>query len=959
MTNNRPGLGAISYRIGTFGTLFGALRARLSSADYPALAELRTRDSSDWSIALLDAWAAVGDVLTFYQERIANEGFVRTASERLSMLEMGRTVGYALRPGVAATAYLAYTMDATADSTIPAGTRTQSTPAQGQLPQSFETAEPLHATGDWNTLGVRAATPQIISLAPAEDGTPALPEQLVFAGANLNLHPDDVLLVVDPNHTDPATNQPLTQALSIVSVTPQPAPGKTTNTQTLVAVKPKTSATGTPQVAHRFADQLAAGANTGLEADKASLQTSLLTRYQHLEADLLKRPAAHPANALQLKQTIATSFDASDQRLSDSITKAIAVVHPALESTLLPALSSAVKTALPVEVHVFRVNAAPFGANAPQQLLGFTEQRSSPNPNEEGTASNEGGNALKLIPDYQEWALAPDELKTALFLDRFYPGVVSNGYVAIVTPGQAAPTIRTIESAQKSGRVAYGISGTTSVLTFAAPWAVDPPSHRTLSYLRPIQVYAQSEPLTLVALPLASAVGGTTIELDTIYDGLNAGRWLVVAGKRTDVEGVPAAELVMLAGTDHTVDPNVPGDKLHTVLTLSDSLAYTYDRQSVVVFGNVVRATHGETRVEVIGSGDGGTPLQQFPLKASPLTYVPVPTRSGAQSTLQITVNGLPWTESPSLDSLGPQDRGFITQTDNAGKTTVIFGDGIHGARLPTGVENVKATYRVGIGQPGNVDAGQLTLLASKPLGVRLVTNPLPATGGADAETVNQGRANIPLATASLDRIVSVADYAAVARTFAGVAKAAAKRFPGAPATVHVTIVADGDATIDPKSSALVKNLTSTLAGLGDPQIRLDVQPRSLVVLVLAAHVGLQSGFAWEVVAPAIRAQLLATFGFAARALEQAVYQTEVIAAIAGVAGVASVGIDIFDSFSDESEADLVTQLQALSAGSGQRQTAIVANAPQLNGDGTIAPAQLAIFKPEIPAAIVLTQIGG
>jgi hypothetical protein len=235
----------------------------------------------------------------------------------------------------------------------------------------------------------------------------------------------------------------------------------------------------------------------------------------------------------------------------------------------------------------------------------------------------------------------------------------------------------------------------------------------------------------------------------------------------------------------------------------------------------------------------------------------------------------------------------------------------------------------------------------------------LPATGGADAETVDQGRANIPLATASLDRIVSVADYAAVARTFAGVAKAAAKRFPGAPATVHVTIVADGDATIDPKSSALVKNLTSTLAGLGDPQIRLDVQPRSLVVLVLAAHVGLQSGFAWEVVAPAIRAQLLATFGFAARALEQAVYQTEVIAAIAGVAGVASVGIDIFDSFSDESEADLVTQLQALSAGSGQRQTAIVANAPQLNGDGTIAPAQLAIFKPEIPAAIVLTQIGG
>ena len=46
-------------------------------------------------IALLDAWATVGDVLTFYQERIANEGYLRTATERRSVLELARLVGYA------------------------------------------------------------------------------------------------------------------------------------------------------------------------------------------------------------------------------------------------------------------------------------------------------------------------------------------------------------------------------------------------------------------------------------------------------------------------------------------------------------------------------------------------------------------------------------------------------------------------------------------------------------------------------------------------------------------------------------------------------------------------------------------------------------------------------------------------------------------------------------------------
>ncbi len=42
---------------------------------------------------------------------------------------------------------------------------------------------------------------------------------------------------------------------------------------------------------------------------------------------------------------------------------------------------------------------------------------------------------------------------------------------------------------------------------------------------------------------------------------------------------------------------------------------------------------------------------------------------------------------------------------DDDGTTRVVFGDGIHGRRLPTGSLNVSASYRTGMGTAGQVDA--------------------------------------------------------------------------------------------------------------------------------------------------------------------------------------------------------------------------------------------------------------
>src|SRR4051794_17322491 len=181
---NRPGLPAIAYRIGTHERFKRSLLARLSGSQQPELNALTTRDDTDFTIALLDAAALVGDVLTFYQERIANESYLRTATERVSVLELARLIDYQLRPGVAASTLLAFTLEdapgalgqAQAVGTtaqiapeklppiiIGPGTKVQSIPGPGEQAQTFETVEEIEARVTWNAIKPRLTQPQAIS----------------------------------------------------------------------------------------------------------------------------------------------------------------------------------------------------------------------------------------------------------------------------------------------------------------------------------------------------------------------------------------------------------------------------------------------------------------------------------------------------------------------------------------------------------------------------------------------------------------------------------------------------------------------------------------------------------------------------------------------------------------------------------------------------------------------------
>src|SRR6266851_9085110 len=203
---NRPGLSALAYRIGSYGIFLQRLLDEIHSVTIPdgpnqgakPLATLTTRAIDDPSIALLDAWAVVADVLTFYQERIANEGYLPTATERRSIMELAALVGYALRPGVAASGYLAFMLQDGYDAEVPPGTRAQTLPGPGEVPESFETGSSLAARAEWNALQPRQTKPQVIettaTMVTSKDGEKNKP--IYLKGTATNLKPNDALLLV-------------------------------------------------------------------------------------------------------------------------------------------------------------------------------------------------------------------------------------------------------------------------------------------------------------------------------------------------------------------------------------------------------------------------------------------------------------------------------------------------------------------------------------------------------------------------------------------------------------------------------------------------------------------------------------------------------------------------------------------------------------------------------------------
>jgi predicted phage baseplate assembly protein len=774
-------------RVATHATALARMRAALAATTTGdpdvdlALRGLARTD--DPAVALLDTWAHVADVVAFYSERIAHEGYLRTATRRGSVRELARMLGYELRPGVAAQVDLAFFAQggpgAPESVIVPAETPAQSVPRAApltgpprpaELPQIFETTGELEVRPEWNVLPGVASAPQ--SLRKGRD-------HLWVRGTSTPVRPGDTVLVAPAVVLD----------------------------------------RGRPPA----------------ESDEPPAVAPL-----HVVVAVL--PGAGP-------EFVRLDLD--------------------------PPIG-----ALAAGAHTFATRGRLFGWNAPDPNLLVSEGRIPDGAVQDATTKSWS---------WSGFAVTSRAEPTVVELDGEHPEVLVDSWVVLRQPGVTQAFL--VTAVTPDGAQRFGLSGPITRVTLAVPEA----ERDRLKDLdrRRATVYCGSSPLDVAAEPATAPVAGRRIVVVGRVP-LPRGRRVLVRGTASGTGG-PAVEAATVASC--TVSP---GGATMTLVTEAD-LLHSYAPAGLEVLGNVATAGHGESVAEVLGSGDGRVAFPTFRPRRAPLTHVRATTPDGARAELTVRVDGVAWSPVASLEQAGPTDRAYAVAHEEDGGVRILLGDGVHGARPPTGTENVRATYRVGIGEAGAVDAGQVSLLPRRPLGIREVTNPAAARDWAPAETLETARTNAPLRVRTLDRAVSVTDHEDLARGYAGVGPVRADLvWDGRVHRVVVSVLGVG---ATPVSGELRADLERTLAAAGDPAAPLDVLaglPTWFGVRVDVAHDPVHER---PTVVAAVTAALHAAFGPAAATLGTPVTAAGVLVTVRGVPGVAACTMPRLLPLADPAEA--------------------------------------------------------
>lgn len=971
--DNRPRLPAVDYRIGTQPEFLRRMEWRIPRQTVSSggetlkpLAALRTREPTDPTLALLDAFACSLDVLSFYSERIANEGYLGTAVQRRSMVELARSIGYQLAPGVAASVQLSFTVEEPDDPfravEIPAGVQAMSVPqAKGELPQVFETVETILARAEWNAMPVRTEHPQNLALywnaadsADEKNGNLYLfdldnsfdadetsdPELETFAdAASLDRYfPLDSTVDLEAALTkrieDFEYNPDIEPVLKAVPVDETFLRGVGLGLkagQRIVVIGVRTDSEGERHVACALMRVVSATEDraydmTELVAVPHGSPPRAVRRAPRLRLPRLKLPrmptqriAFNAASITSVVREAAWSGDALSALVRTQAwprTKLMQILR-------LPRLVAAPETTEAAPgFYLLRDDTGFFGNTAPPQKMLSVPTDDSTHPYKEAWDGS-GGRTI--------WTDSQGDLLTGgvhVFLDREMKDVVPDGWAAIETPDGQVEIFR-IGLAASQSRADYGMTGKTTGITFVRPdgSAVVPPSENAVSPLnafrfRTARFHGASQALTLAGTPIREDVtaGELTLDLQSLYLDIERGRSVSISGERSDAESLVDSETLTVADVVH-----IGG---HTRLLLEAGPDYSYVRSSVRVNANLALATHGELFAETLGSGDSSKSNQLFTLAKKPLTFVSAATPEGRASTLEVRVDGILWHEVGSLYDAGPYDRVYEVRIDDDGSTRIRFGDGERGHRLPTGTLNVAAQYRTGLGAAGEVADEAIILLKTRPLGVRAVVNPSAASGSAEPETLDEARVRAPQSVRTLGRVVSLTDYQDFALAFAGIGKARADTlWSGQEQVVHLTVAPATDSLMDEEAPVL-DSLRSAVDLVRDGTDKVLIAPYARRYFQLSARLYKHSDHLAADVEAAAREALAAGFGYGARDIARPVSAAEAVALLQAVPGVVGVDLDVL----------------ALIDGSD----------PEAEGPGT-----LATVLPAFPARLLSAEEGG
>ncbi len=890
--HNPPGQPTIAYRAGTYARFKESLLARLSDPALPALRGLLSRAESDFSLALCDALATTLDVLTFHGERIANESPLRTATELRSIHELSRLIGYRPAPGVAASTWLAFTLqDSPADPSqapgpvvIPAGTRVQSVPGPGEQAQTFETVAPREARVAWNAVPVQTTHPW----RPLQGDT-----SLWLDGIGTGLTAGDVILIVGLERTE----QPTSSRFDIRLLTQVMEDRDHQRTRLswqngLDGINPSGQP---PSVGVRV---FVFRQRAGLFGHNAPDRRLIRLREDEPPPPSTKAAAASAGPSGPGKSRfVSAARDVTGAKISavgliwaDFFISGETLDLDAAYPRLLPGSWIALcsygdgsdRSGLAAQMDLFRAVGVAFPSRTDFGLSGRITRIQADIPATKLGPRRGGLQQSLVLGQSEQLEVSGTPLHTPLHGDT----LVLAHRLEDIEAG------RVIALRGKAARVLLR-PGAAAVLITAAGDKLPLQEGDALRLMGPPEqmlgtIGQQLEPSRFGAL-LASP-GSSLLRLEVLDRAGRQGRLLVAAAR---IEAMPAEkddpvlQEISVVASVLPVDPLEPD---HSAFRLQKPLRHVYDRDTTTVNLNVAPATHGETVSELLGSGDARRPHARHRLRQGPLTFVTAAgSASGRRSTLELRINDLLWQEVPSLLDRGGGERVYALTTDDQGRTSVHFGDGSEGALPPSGDHNLRAIYRKGLGLGGNVPAGSLTTLLTRPLGVTAVTNPEAASGGEDPEPFAKARTNAPLTVRTLDRAASLRDYRDIARGFPGIAKAHALWIPHGPARgVFLTVAAE-----EGKAVLSTSDLLANLRTFGDAQLPLRLRSfdPTAGAIRLRLQVKVMADADPTLVMPALARRLLDALGFEARDFGQGVSADEIAALTLAVPGVEACNI--------------------------------------------------------------------
>jgi hypothetical protein len=382
--------------------------------------------------------------------------------------------------------------------------------------------------------------------------------------------------------------------------------------------------------------------------------------------------------------------------------------------------------------------------------------------------------------------------------------MICQGVAAV--PAKSGPVpfvvVRQIDRIEPAAMAWGNLAGTTSIVTLTARLFANTSILDETADIRTLRFHEAVGPKLTLKAPSAwpsGAFSDAKLNYFGTWEEARAfdGRDLLLEGPDGTLQEVkvesPLSEL--------TATAPLPPDLKMWPIRLTDTpdfLRQDFDEDDpqVWVYGNLIPVTEGKTQAEsVIGSGDSRAVFQTFALPKAPLTYLLDETATPAhQPELTVFVDGRLWTPVETFFDRPADAQIYVVREDDEGKSFVQFGDGVNGARLPSGRGNVVATYRLGSGSSGDLAVDAKPKATGKLREVKDVWMPGPVVGGAPPESEADARAAAPGRMQSLGRMVGLADYEAEARAIPGVIKTRAvlDLWDNAPLIRITALTADG-----------------------------------------------------------------------------------------------------------------------------------------------------------------------